>query len=185
MANSKWRRRIRRGAVVFLSIFLLVTAMIWRVWSDRHVAQWQMLHNVIQQFLRQVDWGELDYLLIDLPPGTGDAALTLTQQAPLSGAVVVTTANDLSLIDARKGLAMFQRVDVPVLGIIENMSYFLCPKCGERSDIFGHGGAGGGGGTRGERPVQLPVWAGAAPGPGWMGRLGRPGHSMVAPRLAL
>jgi ATP-binding protein involved in chromosome partitioning len=100
-----------------------------------------MVHGLIQQFLTDVDWGELDYLIVDMPPGTGDAALTLTQQAPLSGAVIVTTANDLSLIDARKGLAMFEKVQVPVLGIIENMSYFTPPDLPDRRYyIFGEGG---------------------------------------------
>src|SRR5581483_9493023 len=91
--------------------------------------------------LRDVDWGQLDVLVIDMPPGTGDVQLTMAQQVPLSGAIIVSTPQDLALIDARKGLNMFRKVDVPVLGIIENMSYFVCPKCGERSDIFGHGGA--------------------------------------------
>ena len=100
-----------------------------------------MVHGLISQFLRDVEWGELDYLVIDLPPGTGDAALTLTQQAPLSGAVIVTTANDLSLIDARKGLKMFEKVSVPVLGIIENMSYFTPPDLPDRRYyLFGQGG---------------------------------------------
>ncbi|CAG0984627.1 partial Iron-sulfur cluster carrier protein, partial [Myxococcaceae bacterium] len=100
-----------------------------------------MVHGLITQFLKDVDWGTLDYLVIDLPPGTGDAALTLTQQAPLSGAVIVTTANDLSLIDARKGLKMFEKVNVPVLGIIENMSYFVPPDLPDRRYyIFGRGG---------------------------------------------
>ncbi len=100
-----------------------------------------MVHGLIRQFLTDVEWGELDYLVIDLPPGTGDAALTLTQQAPLSGAVIVTTANDLSIIDARKGLAMFEKVDVPVLGIVENMSYFVPPDLPDRRYyIFGEGG---------------------------------------------
>lgn len=102
-----------------------------------------MVHGLIRQFLTDVEWGELDYLLIDCPPGTGDAALTLTQQAPLSGAVIVTTANDLSLIDARKGLQMFQKVNVPVLGIIENMSYFTPPEpelADRKYHIFGEGG---------------------------------------------
>lgn len=100
-----------------------------------------MVHGLIRQFLVDVDWGELDYLVIDLPPGTGDAALTLTQQAPLSGAVIVTTANDLSLIDARKGLKMFEKVDVPVLGVVENMSYFVPPDLPDRRYyIFGQGG---------------------------------------------
>jgi ATP-binding protein involved in chromosome partitioning len=95
--------------------------------------------------LRDVAWAhggkELDVLVIDMPPGTGDVQLTIAQQVPLSGAIIVSTPQDLALIDARKGLNMFRKVDVPVLGIIENMSYFLCPKCNERSDIFGHGGA--------------------------------------------
>lgn len=100
-----------------------------------------MVHGLIRQFLTDVEWGTLDYLVVDMPPGTGDAALTLTQQAPLSGAVIVTTANDLSLIDARKGLAMFQKVEVPVLGIIENMSYFTPPDLPDRKYyIFGQGG---------------------------------------------
>ena len=101
-----------------------------------------MVHGLIRQFLTDVLWGELDYLVVDMPPGTGDAALTLTQMAPLSGAVIVTTANDLSLIDARKGLAMFEKVQVPVLGIIENMSYFTPPDLPDRKYyIFGEGGA--------------------------------------------
>ena len=100
-----------------------------------------MVHGLVRQFMTDVDWGELDYLVVDLPPGTGDAALTLTQQAPLSGAVIVTTANDLSLIDARKGLAMFEKVQVPVLGIVENLSYFVPPDLPDRKYyIFGEGG---------------------------------------------
>jgi ATP-binding protein involved in chromosome partitioning len=100
-----------------------------------------MVHGLIRQFLTDVQWGELDYLIVDMPPGTGDAALTLTQQAPLSGAIIVTTANDLSLIDARKGLAMFEKVQVPVLGIVENMSYFTPPDLPDRKYyIFGQGG---------------------------------------------
>jgi ATP-binding protein involved in chromosome partitioning len=91
--------------------------------------------------LRDVLWGELDVLVVDMPPGTGDAQLTMSQRVPLAGAVIVSTPQDIALLDARKGLNMFRKVDVPVLGIIENMSYFLCPSCGERSDIFGHGGA--------------------------------------------
>jgi ATP-binding protein involved in chromosome partitioning len=91
--------------------------------------------------LREVEWGKLDILVVDMPPGTGDAQLTMAQQVPLSGAVIVSTPQDLALIDARKGLNMFRRVEVPVLGIIENMSFFVCPHCGETSDIFGHGGA--------------------------------------------
>ena len=100
-----------------------------------------MVVGALNQMLREVEWGDLDVIVIDMPPGTGDVQLTIAQQVPLAGAVIVSTPQDLALIDARKGLAMFQKVDVPVLGIIENMSTFICPKCGERSDIFGHGGA--------------------------------------------
>jgi len=100
-----------------------------------------MVQGVVRQFLREVTWGELDYLLIDLPPGTGDAQLTLVQSVALSGAIIVTTPSDLALIDAAKGLNMFRQVDVPVLGIVENMSYFICPHCDERTDVFSaHGG---------------------------------------------
>jgi ATP-binding protein involved in chromosome partitioning len=99
-----------------------------------------MLHSVIQQFLRGVDWGELDYLVIDLPPGTGDVQLTLIQTAPITGSIVVTTPSDVSLEDARKAIHMFHQVRVPILGIVENMSYLLCPHCGERIDVFSHGG---------------------------------------------
>jgi len=101
-----------------------------------------MVHGLIQQFLTDVEWGELDYLVVDMPPGTGDAALTLTQQAPLSGAGIVTTANELALIDARKGLKMFEKVQVPVLGIVENMAYFTPPDLPDRRyHLFGEGGA--------------------------------------------
>jgi ATP-binding protein involved in chromosome partitioning len=99
-----------------------------------------MVSGLIQQFLGVVEWGELDYLVIDLPPGTGDIQLTLCQQAPLAGAVIVSTPQDVSLLDARKGLKMFEQVQVPVLGIVENMSYFECGHCHQRTDIFRHGG---------------------------------------------
>lgn len=99
-----------------------------------------MLHNVIQQFLRQVDWGELDYLVVDLPPGTGDVALSLIQTAPITGAVVVTTPSDVSLEDARKAINMFRQVRVEILGMVENMSYLVCPHCRERVDVFSSGG---------------------------------------------
>ena len=99
-----------------------------------------MVMKALDQFLTDVKWGELDFMIIDLPPGTGDAQLTITQKVPLTGAVVVTTPQDVALIDARKGLAMFRKVNVPVLGIVENMSYFICRHCGEREEIFGHGG---------------------------------------------
>lgn len=98
-----------------------------------------MLHSVIQQFLRNVAWGEIDYLIIDLPPGTGDVQLTLIQTVPLAGAVVVTTPSDVSLEDARKAITMFQQVKVDMLGLVENMSYFICPHCNKRTDVFSHG----------------------------------------------
>jgi ATP-binding protein involved in chromosome partitioning len=108
------------------------TPMIWRG---------PMVMTALQQMLRDVEWGELDVLVVDMPPGTGDAQLTMAQQVPLTGAVIVSTPQDIALLDARKGLNMFRKVDVPVFGIVENMSYFLCPHCGGRSDIFSHGGA--------------------------------------------
>ena len=125
---------IERFGVKVMSIGFLMdvdTPVIWRG---------PMVYKAVEQFLGDVAWGEQDFLLVDLPPGTGDAQLTLTQKVQLSGAVIVTTPQDVALIDARKGLAMFQKVNVPVLGIIENMSYYECPKCGNRDDIFKHGG---------------------------------------------
>lgn len=107
------------------------TAVVWRG---------PMIHTAIQQFFRDVVWGELDYLLIDLPPGTGDAQLTISQLIPLTGAITVTTPQEISLHDVRKGMMMFQKVNVPLLGIIENMSYYVCAHCGTREEIFSHGG---------------------------------------------
>jgi ATP-binding protein involved in chromosome partitioning len=95
----------------------------------------------VRQFLGDVSWGELDYLIVDLPPGTGDVALSLAQSVPVTGAVVVSTPQDVSLIDVHKAVSMFRALKVPVLGLIENMSYYACPKCGNRDDLFGHGGA--------------------------------------------
>jgi ATP-binding protein involved in chromosome partitioning len=108
------------------------TPMIWRG---------PMVMSALSQMLKDVAWGELDVLVVDMPPGTGDAQLTMAQQVPLAGAVIVSTPQDLALIDARKGLNMFRKVNVPVLGLVENMSTFVCPHCGEPSNIFGHGGA--------------------------------------------
>lgn len=108
------------------------TAMIWRG---------PMVQSALMQMLREVAWGELDVLVVDMPPGTGDAQLTMAQQVPLSGAVIVSTPQDMALIDARKGINMFKKVEVPLLGIVENMSYFIAPDTGNRYDIFGHGGA--------------------------------------------
>jgi len=99
-----------------------------------------MVVGVVKKFLQDVDWGELDYLMIDMPPGTGDAQLTLVQTVPLTGAIIVTTSSELALVDAEKGLQMYRSVETPVMGIIENMSHFVCPHCNERTDIFGHGG---------------------------------------------
>ena len=99
-----------------------------------------MLHQIVQQFLRGVDWGDLDYLIVDLPPGTGDVQLSLIQTAPISGAIVVTTPSDVSLEDARKAVHMFRQVRVEILGIVENMSFLLCPHCSERIDVFNYGG---------------------------------------------
>lgn len=107
------------------------TAVVWRG---------PMVHKALEQFFRDVLWGELDYLLLDLPPGTGDAQLTLSQLVPLSGAITVTTPQEVALYDVRKGMMMFQQVNVPLLGIIENMSFFVCGHCGERTEIFSHGG---------------------------------------------
>jgi len=118
-----------------MSIGFLVeedTPMIWRG---------PMVMSAISQMLKEVKWGPLDVLVVDMPPGTGDAQLTMAQQVNLAGAVIVSTPQDLALIDARRGVAMFERVNVPILGVVENMSHFICPHCGGRSDIFGHGGA--------------------------------------------
>jgi len=128
-------RPIERFGMPVMSIGFLIeeeTPMIWRG---------PMVMSALTQMLREVEWGALDVLVVDMPPGTGDAQLTMAQQVPLKGAVIVSTPQDLALIDARRGIAMFRRVNVPVLGIVENMSTFVCPQCGTRSDIFGHGGA--------------------------------------------
>ncbi len=126
---------MRNHGVKVMSMGFLVpedTPMIWRG---------PMVMSALQQLLRDVNWGELDVMIVDMPPGTGDAQLTMAQDVPLAGAVIVSTPQDIALLDARKGLNMFRKVEVPVLGIIENMSYFSCPHCGERSEIFSHGGA--------------------------------------------
>jgi ATP-binding protein involved in chromosome partitioning len=128
-------RPIERFGMPVMSIGFLIeeeTPMIWRG---------PMVMSALTQMLREVEWGTLDVMVVDMPPGTGDAQLTMAQQVPLKGAVIVSTPQDLALIDARRGIAMFRRVNVPVLGIVENMSTFVCPQCGARSDIFGHGGA--------------------------------------------
>jgi ATP-binding protein involved in chromosome partitioning len=128
-------RPMQGYGLTVMSIGFLVaeeTPMIWRG---------PMVMSALTQMLRDVEWGTLDIMVVDMPPGTGDAQLTMAQQVPLAGAIIVSTPQDLALIDARRGVEMFKRVNVPVLGVVENMSYFVCPKCGERHDIFSHGGA--------------------------------------------
>ena len=135
VADGKRLRPMQAYGLEAMSMGFLVdegTPIIWRG---------PMVVSALTQMLRDVTWGELDVLVIDMPPGTGDVQLTMAQQVPLSGVIIVSTPQDLALIDARKGLNMFRKVDVPVLGIVENMSFFVCPSCGERSEIFGHGGA--------------------------------------------
>jgi ATP-binding protein involved in chromosome partitioning len=135
LAGGTRLKPIVRHGMPVMSIGFLVeeeTPMIWRG---------PMVMSALTQMLREVEWGTLDVMVVDMPPGTGDAQLTMAQQVPLKGAVIVSTPQDLALIDARRGIAMFRRVNVPVLGIVENMSTFICPHCGTRSDIFGHGGA--------------------------------------------
>ena len=134
-ADGKILEPMRAFGVKVMSMGFLVpeeTPMIWRG---------PMVMSAIQQMLRDVNWGALDILVVDMPPGTGDAQLTMAQQVPLAGAVIVSTPQDIALIDARKGLNMFRKVDVPVLGIVENMSWFACPNCGHVTHVFAHGGA--------------------------------------------
>src|SRR3981189_127907 len=135
LIGSRLLEPMERFGVKIMSIGLLVEedlAMIWRG---------PMVISAITQMLREVAWGDLDVLVVDLPPGTGDAQLTMAQQAPLTGAIIVSTPQDLALIDARRGIAMFQKVTIPLLGLIENMSSFCCPTCNHVTPIFGHGGA--------------------------------------------
>jgi len=135
LAHGKVLRPMEGFGLKAMSMGFLIdeaTPIIWRG---------PMVVSALNQMLREVAWGDLDVIVIDMPPGTGDVQLSMAQQVPLSGAIIVSTPQDLALLDARKGLNMFRKVDVPVLGIIENMSYFICTKCGERHEIFGHGGA--------------------------------------------
>lgn len=125
---------LERLGLKIISLGLFVedeTPIIWRG---------PMINKLLTQFLREVAWGELDYLVLDLPPGTGDAQLTITQQVPLTGGIIVTTPQDVALLDVKRGITMFQQVHAPVLGVIENMSYHICSGCGERAELFGHGG---------------------------------------------
>ena len=135
LLSGRMMKPVEAHGIKVMSIGFMVddeTPLIWRG---------PMIDSALTQMLREVAWGELDILLVDMPPGTGDAQLTLAQKTPLDGAVIVSTPQDLALIDARKGLSMFRKVDVPVLGIVENMSTFVCPACGFRCDVFAHGGA--------------------------------------------
>jgi ATP-binding protein involved in chromosome partitioning len=134
LANKKIEPLEAHGVKVMSMGFMVPedTAMVWRG---------PMVIGALEQMMREVEWGALDVLIVDMPPGTGDAQLTMAQRAPLAGVVIVSTPQDIALIDARKGMNMFAKVNVPVLGIVENMSMFICPKCGEQTDIFGHGGA--------------------------------------------
>lgn len=135
MGEGRMLEPLEGFGVKVMSIGFLVeeeSAMIWRG---------PMVISAIQQMLREVNWGDLDVLVVDMPPGTGDAQLTMAQNVPLAGAVIVSTPQDLALIDARRGIAMFKKVDVPIIGVVENMATFVCPTCGTRHDIFGHGGA--------------------------------------------
>jgi ATP-binding protein involved in chromosome partitioning len=133
--DGKILRPMENYGIKCMSMGFLVaedTPMIWRG---------PMVQSALQQMMRDVEWGELDIMVVDMPPGTGDAQLTMAQQVPLAGAVIISTPQDIALLDARKGLNMFRKVDVPVLGIVENMSTFVCPNCGHESHIFSHGGA--------------------------------------------
>ena len=142
---------LERFGVKVMSIGFLVEDSAPIVWRG------PMVMSALKQLLNDVEWGELDVLVIDMPPGTGDVQLTIAQNAPLAGAVVVSTPQDLSLIDARRAIAMFKQVETPILGIVENMSFFVCPHCGGRSDVFAHGGA------RHEAETQGVPFLGEAP----------------------
>jgi ATP-binding protein involved in chromosome partitioning len=150
-ADGQKLKPIEKYGVKVMSIGFLVeenSAIVWRG---------PMVTSALNQFLRDVDWGQLDVLVVDMPPGTGDVQLTVAQNAPMSGAVIVSTPQDLALIDARRAIAMFKQVETPILGIVENMSFFVCPHCGERSDVFAHGGA------RHEAETQGVPFLGEAP----------------------
>src|ERR687888_264907 len=142
MLGSKGRPGMFDNRIIPVEAHGLKMMSIGLLVSDREPLVWRgpMIHSFIQQMLRDVLWGPLDYLVFDMPPGTGDAQLSLSQVIPLSGVVMVTTPQDVALLDVRKAIGMFQRLNVPVLGIVENMSYFVCPHCGERTSIFGHTG---------------------------------------------
>jgi len=143
LMGMKERPEIREDRIVPLEHYGIKVMSMGFLQDEESPVIWRgpMVVSALMQMVREVDWGPLDVLVLDMPPGTGDAQLTMAQQVPLTGAVIVSTPQDLALIDARKGLKMFRNVDVPIFGIVENMSTFLCPHCGKTSDIFGHGGA--------------------------------------------
>jgi len=146
--DGKFFRPIRAHGIEAMSMSFLVTDDTPMVWRG------PMASGALQQLITQTRWGDLDYLIVDMPPGTGDIQLTLAQKVPVAGAVIVTTPQDIALLDARKGIEMFRKVDIPVLGIVENMSVHRCPKCGHESDIFGTGG-----GARIAREYDAPLLA--------------------------
>lgn len=154
MLGLKERPGVREGKVIPLEVFGIKVISMGVLTTEDMPVIWRgpMVANILQQFLKQVEWGNLDFLIIDLPPGTGDAQLTLTQQVSLSGAVIVTTPQEVALLDARRGLKMFQQVNVPVLGIIENMSWFVCDQCNKRHTIFKEGG-----GRKVAQELDLPL----------------------------
>ena len=133
--DGKIIRPMEAYGIKVMSIGFLVVEEVAMIWRG------PMVQSALTQMMRDVAWGELDCLVVDMPPGTGDAQLTMAQTVPLAGAVIVSTPQDLALIDARRAVAMFKKVNIPILGVLENMSYFLCPHCGGRSDVFAHGGA--------------------------------------------
>ena len=147
------RPEVRGGKLVPLERFGVRMMSIGFIAGEDTPVIWRgpMVSKLVQQFLADVDWGELDYLIVDLPPGTGDAQLTLSQAAPLAGAIIVTTPQPVALEDVKRGVRMFEKVNVPVLGIVENMALFICPNCGARHDIFAHGG-----GAAAARDFEVP-----------------------------
>jgi ATP-binding protein involved in chromosome partitioning len=143
MLGTSRKPEVQNGMMVPVEAFGISCMSIGFLVPEDQAMIWRgpMVMGALTQMLGQVAWGPLDVMVVDMPPGTGDAQLTLSQKVTLKGAVIVSTPQDIALIDARRGVAMFQKVNVPILGLIENMSYFACPHCGERTDIFGHGGA--------------------------------------------
>ncbi|WP_238940679.1 iron-sulfur cluster carrier protein ApbC, partial [Pseudoroseomonas ludipueritiae] len=143
MLGTRERPRAADGRIAPIPAWGLKAMSIGFLVEEEAPMVWRgpMVMGALEQMLGQVDWGELDVMVVDMPPGTGDAQLTMSQRVPLAGAVIVSTPQDVALIDARRGIRMFEKVNVPVLGLIENMSYFCCPNCNHRAEIFGHGGA--------------------------------------------